>query len=248
MRDIDSWMVQNGLKLNHDKTEVMIFTSRFRVGPVHDCFKVVNNEVLPMSSAKNLGYLCMDQHIKNICKSAHFHLRNIRKIRKYLDKDSTEILVHSFITSKLDNCNSLLYGLPDYQLHKLQLIQNTAARVITGTKKFEHITAVLQGLHWLPISYRIMFKILLLVYKGLHGLSPQYISDMLVFNTRTRTLRSHSMLMLKVGRPNTKTYGDRAFSIAGPTLWNNLPLNIKLASSLNIFKKELKTYLFKLAF
>ena len=104
-----------------------------------------------------------------------YHLRNIAKIRRYLSEESSQILVHAFISSKLDNCNSLLYGLPKHLLNRLRLIQNTAARIVTLSKRFDHITPILFKLHWLPLGYRIHFKILLLVYKCLNGLAPSYI-------------------------------------------------------------------------
>ena len=114
------------------------------------------------------------RNTKSICKSSHYHIRNIAKIRKYIDEESAKIVVHAFVTAKLDSCNSLLYGLPQHLISRLQSIQNKAARVVTRTGKFDHITPVLKQLHWLPVRYRIVFKILLLVYKALNGTAPSY--------------------------------------------------------------------------
>ena len=125
-------------------------------------------------------------------KVSHFHLRNISKIRKFLSKESTEILIYAFVSSKLDHCNSLLYGLPAYQLAKLQVLQNTAARVVSLTRKYDHITPVLQSLHWLPVKFRIVFKVLLLVYKALNGMAPPYLSDMLCYRSIVLTVTSVS--------------------------------------------------------
>ena len=112
----------------------------------------------------------MEEHVKNICKTSYYHLRNISKIRKYLTEETTEILVHAFVSSKLDYCNSLLYGLPKHNMmSSLQSVQNTVARIVTLTKKFDHITPVLIQLHWLPVHFRILFKVLLLVYEALNG-------------------------------------------------------------------------------
>ena len=97
----------------------------------------------------------MEDHIKKICKTCHFHLTNITKIRTYLDCESTEA-IHSFVTTNLDYCNAILYGLPKVLLNRLQLVQNRAARIVTFTKKYEHITPSLIDLHWLPVEYRIM--------------------------------------------------------------------------------------------
>ena len=147
----------------------------------------------------------------------------------------------------MDNCNSLLYGLPTYMMNKLQTIQNAAARFVTFTKKTEHITPVLCKLRWLPVQYRIIFEVLLLVYKGLNGLAPAYISELLHYRTSSRSLRSSSQRLLSIPKTCLKTYGDRAFSAAGPRLWNELLLSLKSSNTLNVFKKDLKTYLFKFA-
>ena len=183
-----------------------------------------------------------------ICQASFYHLRNISKIRRYLSQDTTEILIHAYITSKLNNCNSLLYGLPTYMINKLQIIQNAAARIVTFTKKTDHITPVLCKLHWLPVQYRIIFKILLLLYKGLNGLAPAYISELLHYRTSSRLPRSASQTLLSIPRTSLKTYGDRAFSAAGPKLWNELPFSLRSSNTLAVFKRDLKTYLFKLAF
>ena len=97
------------------------------------------------------------------------------KIRTYLDRESTEAIIHAFVTTNLDYCNEILYGLPKVLLNRLQLVQNQrAARIVTFTKKHEHIAPSLIDLHWLPVEYRIIYKILLLVYKAINGLSPSY--------------------------------------------------------------------------
>ena len=105
-------------------------------------------------------------HISSICKSATYYLRNISRIRKFLSKKTTEILVHAFVSSKLDQCNSLLYNVPKCTLKKLQSVQNAAARLITCSKKYDHITPILKELHWLPVSERIKFKIMLLTFNA----------------------------------------------------------------------------------
>ena len=105
----------------------------------------------------------MENRIKKICKTRHFHLTDLSKIRTYLDRESSEAIIHAIVTTNLDYCNAILYGLPKLLLNRLQLVQNRAARVVTFTKKYEHITRSLIDLHWLPVEYRIIYKILLLV-------------------------------------------------------------------------------------
>ena len=251
--DIDNWMAINKLKLNQDKTEVVLISSRYRPRPPLESLQIGNVNVVPTSSARNLGVIfdqCfnLEEHIKSICKSSYYHIRNLAKIRKYIDEESAKIVVHAFITSKLDSCNSLLYGLPQHLLRRLQSVQNAAARIVTRTRKFDHITPVFKKVHWLPVRYRIIYKILLLVYKALHGAAPSYIKDLISYHTSQRLLRSSSQHLLARPKANLKTYGERAFAMAAPRLWNTIPLELRTSASIDIFKKHLKTYLFKQAF
>ena len=190
----------------------------------------------------------MVPHNNSICKSSFYHLRNIARIRKYISIKTSEILVHAFITSKLDHCNSLLFGLPKNLLNKLQAVQNAAARLITLTRKHDHITPILIDLHWLPVADRIKFKILLLTFKALNGLAPIYIKELVTKYQPPRSLRSSSQSLLVSQPYHLKSYGHRSFSVAAPELWNSLPLFIRHTSNLSSFKSELKTYLFKLAY
>ena len=189
----------------------------------------------------------MTNHVNNLCRSASYAVHRIGKLRRYLDAPNTEKLVHAFISSQLDNCNSILYGLPDKELNKLQRIQNSAARLVSLTKKRNHISPVLCQLHWLPIRQRIIFKLLLLTYKTLNGQSPAYIADLISEYKPKRTLRSASQYLLQESVSRTKTY-DRSFSRVAPRLWNNLPLALRAPQTISCFKSNLKTHLFKMAY
>ena len=164
---------------------------------------------------------------------------NIGKIKKYLPRPVLIQLVNSLVTSRLDYGNSLLYGSPTSLLRKLQLVQNSAARLITGTKRMDHITPVLKELHWLPIEQRIVFKVLLLTYRAIHGISPTYISDLVRRYTPVRSLRSGEALQLCQSQTRCR-YGDNAFTSSAPRLWNALPLSVKSASTVESFKRKLK--------
>ena len=171
----------------------------------------------------------------------------IGKIRRFLNRDSCEKIVHAFVTSRLDFNNALLSGLPEGVVSKLQKCQNIAARIVTRLRVTEHISPIRKELHWLPVRERIEYKLLLLVYKALHGLAPEYIADLLQPYQPSRGLRSEGKLQL--AKPFTKTlWGERAFSKAAPVLWNDLPLMIKTAPSLDSFKIHLKAHLFVSAY
>ena len=155
-----------------------------------------------------------------------------------------------FVSSRSDYCNSLLCGRPQAQIDKIQRVQNAAARLIFKQSKFSHITPVLFQLHWLPIKYRIEFKILLFTFKAIHGMAPDYICKLISRKSSNRyALRSSQRIVLET--PSGKilsTLGGIAFCYAAPKLRNNLPCKISSLDSLSSFKCHLKTYLFKQAF
>lgn len=192
--------------------------------------------------------LKLDAQVSAVVKTSFFQLRQLAKVKPFLSRHDFEILIHAFITTRLDYCNALYTGLSKSSLARLQLVQNAAARLLTGTRKFAHISPILQSLHWLPVRFRIDFKILLFVFKCLNGLAPQYLSDLLVPYTPSRSLRSTGQALLLVSKTKRKLRGDRAFAVAAPRLWNELPLHIRLTESLPVFKSLLKTHLFSLAF
>ena len=158
---------------------------------------------------------------------ALYHLRNIAKVRRYTNVTTAELLVRAFINSKLDFCNSLLQGLPKYEINKLQSVQNAAACVIACLGKFAHISDTLKELHWLPVEQRIIFKINLICFKILNNLAPDYLVDLIHVYEPARYLRSSSDKWRPFIKPyNIKTYSFRAFSVIAPILWNDLPLTL----------------------
>ena len=183
-----------------------------------------------------------------VCRSAIFHLRNIARIRRYLTPAATEQVIHAFVTSRLDVGNALLHRLPVKQLERLQRVQNWAARLVDGARKFCHVTPLLIKLHWLPIAVRVEYKILLLTHRALTGCAPQYITKCFNRHQPTRLLRSSEHNHLCVPRA-TRRWGDRSFCVAAPTLWNLLPQKLTATTMTNTdFKSNLKTYLFSRTF
>lgn len=247
-------MAANFLLLNSDQTEVIV------LGP-ENLRNMVSNQILTLdgitlassNTVRNLGVIfdqdmSFNAHIKQICKTAFFHLCNISKVRNILSQSDAEKLVHAFITSRLDDCNSLLSGSPKNSLKSLQLIQNAAARVLTGTRKREQISPVLASLHWLPVKSRIEFKILLLTYKVLNNQAPSYLNDLVVPYHPIRALRSHTAGLLVVPRVFKSRMGGRAFSFQAPLLWNQLPVWIQETDTISTFKIRLQTFLFAKAY
>ena len=249
IKEIKNWTLENKLALNDSKTEVVYLSSRFSETSPIPSIKVGDSVVDTVVKAKDLGviidqHLTLVPHVNNICRLASHSIRNIGRIRKYLDRNSTEKLVHAFISSRLDSNNSILYGLPNSELGKLQRIQNSAARLVTLTKKREHITPVLKDLHWLPVESRIIYKLMLLTFKALNNQAPKYLCELLSIKKPPRLLRSNTSVVLLRRKANTVTYGQRSFHHAAPELWNQLPSHVKNANSLQQFKILLKTHLF----
>ena len=248
--DVKKWASSNNLKLNESKTEVIHITSRFRKRLELPTLTIDNITIPPTEKVKNLGVvfdqnMVMDKFVSQKCKTASFALYKIGKIRQYLDTSTAKNLVQALILCHLDYCNSLLFNIPDSQISKLQLIQNSAARLITGLRKHTHITPVLDQLHWLPVQVRINFKILLLTFQCIHNMAPIYLKELIVQYVPSRNLRSSNKYILQYPKLSTKYYGDRVLSFATASLWNTLPNNVKEASSVIAFKGLLKTHLFQ---
>ncbi len=246
-------MTNNFLLLNWDKTEIL------HIGPKNSTRNLLYHNFqldrcpVPSSTVKNLGVvldssISFENHISHIAKTAFFHLRNIAKLRNMLTVSDAERLVNAFMTSRLDYCNALLGGCPASSINKLQIVQHAVARVLTRSRKYNHITPILQSLHWLPIKFRISYKRSLLAYKALNGLAPVYLTNLLSHYNPTRSLRSQNAGLLVVPRIAKSTKGGRTFSYLAPKLWNSLPDNVQGSDTLSLFKSRLKTHLFSQAF
>ena len=159
LSELLQWMSLNQLMANATKTEFMIVGSQQQLERVRiSSIQVGDAEVTPVKSVRNLGVifdsnLKMDQHVTKACKSAYYHLHNIRRIRNYLTEEATQTVIHAFVTSQIDYCNSLMNGLPAHLIKKLQRVQNTAARLVYRLRKYDHISPALITLHWLPVKY-----------------------------------------------------------------------------------------------
>ena len=249
--DIRAWMRTHMLKLNDDKTELIIIHPKSaEQDRLPDSVVIGNSSIKPSKEARNLGVIfdstmSTEKHVNNICRSAYYHLHSIGRVRRYLDQQSTKQLVHALVISRLDTCNSLLCGLPATLIEKLQRIQNACAKTIMGGSKRDHVTPLLKELHWLPVKSRINYKLIMLTFKCIHHLVPQYLADLVTKYQPGRSLRSANAMLLVEPKARTKTYGERAFSYTAPRLWNELPPTLRQCEQITQFKNNLKTYLFK---
>uniref|UniRef100_A0A669CP39 Reverse transcriptase domain-containing protein n=1 Tax=Oreochromis niloticus TaxID=8128 RepID=A0A669CP39_ORENI len=230
LRDVKEWVSQNFLTLNEKKTEIIVFDRDTSSGRLNDIFGPAASHLT--DAVRNLGVIMdssfkLDKQVSSVVKSSFHQLRLISKAKSYIPYKDLEKLIHAFITTRLDYCNSLYMGLQLSLLQRLQLVQNAAARLLTGSRKYDSITPVLANLHWLPIKFRIDFKVLLFTYKILNNMAPDYLADLLCPYSPIRALRSSDQLLLVQPRSRLKTRGDRAFAVAAPRLWNTLPFHIR---------------------
>ena len=238
-------------KLNDDKTELLIIYHKSSdLDSMPDSVDVGNITIKAATKARNLGVIfdstmSSGKHVASICRSAYFHLHAIGRIRKFLEQQSTKQLVHALVLSRLDTCNSLLGGLPSNLLQRLQQVQNMCARIIMLSNKRDHVTPLMKELHWLPIKCRMNYKLLMLTFKCLHQLAPQYLADLVTIYEPGRSLRSSNTLSLTERKARPKTYGERTCSYMAPRLWNALQSSLRQCQSITNFKTKLETHLFK---
>ncbi len=254
VNEIIMWLTANDLKCNEQKTDFIICGTAQQLAKLNNpSINICVCTIEPSLKVRNLGgifdhNMSMQAHVSAVSKSAYFQLFNISRIRKSLTKEAASICIHAFVTSKLDSCNALLCGLPKSATAKLQRVQNAAARLLIFTKKRDHITPILKQLHWLPIRRRSQYKILLITYKALNGLGPEYIQDLIEPYVPQKSLRSASDgLLLQQSRSKLKI-GERSFCRLAPALWNELPFNIRSKVSVESFKAGIKTHLFTLEY
>ena len=249
---IADWMYNNKLKLNHSKTEFLVVgtaPNRKRAGVTS--LQVCDTTVQAVDSARSLGVELdceLKKHISQVVKKCRYHIWLLWQIQKYLTPEIAKSLVHSYIISRLDYCNSLYLNFPKSTIKPLQDVMNEAARLITLTSRHQHFTPVLKQLHWLPVKYRIEYKTLVITYNAIQGNTASYLTDLLKVYSPRHQLRSSKELLLETPKYKLKSAGFRAFSVGAPVLWNNLPNDLRNTKSLCTFKRNLKTHLFEKAF
>ena len=252
IEDVKTWMHVNKLKLNDDKTEAVLINPK-KYNIENDHILIGEEKVEFANAAKNLGVfidnnLNMQCHVTNISKAIYLEIRRLKHMSKFVSESSLKTLASSFILSRLDYCNALFKNMNNYQFDKLQKLQNFAAKVVLGKSLYDHVTPCLIELHWLPVKFRVDFKIAVLTFKCLNGLAPHYLSCLIESYVPSRSLRSGSQSLLKPKVTKFKTLGDKCFAFTAPCVWNKLPLELRSEHSIEIFKIKFKTYDFKEAF
>ena len=247
LEEVTAWMNYQFLKINPDKTELLLFYPESLENDIIIRGTMINDKQCIRFSdvVKNVGVwldknLNMKCHVNKIVSHCYKILKDIGRIRSVISRKHTEMLVHAVITTRLDYCNSLFYNMCKSNMYKLQKVQNSAARLVLRRRKRDSISSGIQELHWLRVESRIIFKILLLVYKSIQGTC----SLNLTLDFKSYSCRPDDFLKLKVVFAKTK-YGERRYDYFAPRLWNALPFRTRTSENIAIFKSELKTLLFK---
>ena len=249
MCGIYSWYLHNGLAVNPDESEAIIFGTSHAVAHAFPSSPSVNvaGSTIPFSNQiKLLGVtldsnLKFDQHITALSKSCFFHIRALRHIRSVLTDDTARTIAASLVGSRLDYANSILYGSSKHNIARVQRIQNALAKVFIGSCTTGHSNSRLQA------AYRIQYKLAVLTFNAHTSASPYYLSSLIINYHPSRSLRSSNRHLLDVPRSKS-VFSSRGFRTAGPQIWNNLPDSVRLSESINVFRTNLKTSLFQSAF
>ena len=187
-----------------------------------------------------------NKHVTNICRDSNFHIRALRHIRPMLDEATANKLACSIVNARLDYCNSILYHTSNNNINQLQRTQNSLARVVCSVPRRTSAAPLLKRLHWLPVEKRIEYKIASITHQVMTAESPSYLNELLTQHKPTRCLRSSDKFLLDVPQTRTRS-AERAFRTAAPSVWNNLPEELRAIRCHDAFKRNLKTVLFEAA-
>jgi len=246
---VKHWFLSNDLMLNASKTECVVFGTGARLNatvmpsfaPFKDTPPVTISDKIKLLGVILDNRLSMTNQVDAVIKSCNYHIRALKVIRPTLTDAVANMIACSTILTRLDGCNSLLYGAPDGQLDRLQLIQNRTARIVCRKGGRCSAAPLLRSLHWLPIRSRINFKMAVITYNAVRSGQPGYLADLIKPLEQRRTLRSTGQDLLHVPPPALASSAP-SFSHAAPNVWNSLPLNVKSAENIITFRKRLKTH------
>jgi len=245
------WFLQNGLKLNPNKTESIIFGTAQKLKTIATPKPTLECLGVPIAFADSVhilgvtldNALTLNKHVTKIVSSCNYHIRALKHIRSSLTHDAAVAIACSLVNTRLDYCNSLLVSTSLQNITRLQRVQNNLARAVLTLRRDESIRHHIRALHWLPVNERIIYKIAVITYIALNTGQPSYLANCLVKHAPARLLRSNSMFMLQLPLCSIKS-ADSAFQFSAPKVWNSLSDHTKSAVSLEVFKSRLKTELF----
>ena len=252
---VRDWFTMNGMLLNPDKSEVLLIARRSNAekfaGGSGIC--IAGSQIAYSVYLKSLGVtldkdLSFDRHVGNIVKASNFSIRALRHIRPMLDRNVANTVACSIVCTRLDYCNSLLFGISVKNIQRLQRVQNTLARVVAGTRRYDHIKPVLRELHWLPVAQCVQYKVALITHKVLSTGQPRYLNSLVSEYKPSRHLRSECKRQLSRPTGLVSATGQRTFTRAAVDVWNKLPEDLRLSQNLHQFKSRLKTYFFNAAY
>ena len=266
LNSIKLWMNSNKLKLNADKTEFILFGSDTQRSKLSHIFpiNILGNMLSPVDKVRNLGVVfdaafTFSPQVSSICSSCYYQIRDLTRIRRFLNKSTAISVANALVGSRIDYCNSLLDSVSDFDLRRLRSIQYALCRIINRTSRYsrERMSPHLKALHWLPIRQRIDFKWFLLMYKFINTGLPPYFRDYFVPYSSTVATRCSKQGKIYLNRDivpfsrrlfKSKTHYDNSFCISGPARWNKLPMEIRSAPTVRSFRSKLKAFLFAKAF
>ncbi len=249
LQHLHNWLCANGLCLNPDKSDAILFGTSKRLQSfshvtqvnVAGCSVALSNNIVTLGVTLD-QCLNLNAHVSAICRSSFFHIKAIRHCRASLPIDVRVTLATAIVQSRLDYANSMLLNTTEQNLHKLQRVQNYLAKSIFPVYPPIPSAELVHSLHWLPIKDRINVKVAVLVYGLLNSNQPTYLADLLsqsqppgLCDPPITSYWLNPAVLLPCGR---------AFSVAAPRIWNDIPLNIRSAPSVDVFRRLLKTHLF----
>ena len=227
--DIRKWLSENYLKLNDSKTEFFIAGSWYNINKLPNISLKIGCHSIPISKTiRNLGVIfdqtmTLSQHVDSLRRSIKYHIRNPWRIRRFIDTESCHAAARALITSQLDYCNALFTLLSSSDVKHLQRLQNSAARLVFAVGRKVDASSLLEKLHWLPVKKRIIFKVLLYVYKALSNSAPSYLSQCFTLYHPSCQLRSSEDKTLLCIRRELTAIGRKNFNIAAAYAWMNCP-------------------------
>lgn len=248
---VNAWFLRNYLMLNTNKTEAILFgtAAKLRTLSLHECVPFSGAE--PISFAKSIhlmgvtldAELSMDTQVGEVVNTCNYHLRALRHIRASLTKEVANTIACSLVLTRIDYCNSLLYGTSDRNKQRLQRIQNRTARIVLRAGRTSSSAPLLHELHWLPVEHRIIHKIGSLTYTALTHQQPRYLADLLIRESHARAHRSNEQNRLRVTHRRLEA-SRSSFTHSSPEIWNSISNFCKESEDRFTFCRRFKTELF----